>query len=194
MTTRPHLVGSPEIYSDVRHVSWVTMDILSLISVCSLKKAKRLKRRFDAVITIEDPRQRGRLRFHETPIPAHLALRFDDIEGETTDHVLVTGAQLQEVFAFVDSINWPHSKRKLLIRCNAGVSRSTAIALTILARYFGERNEFHAGKILVDLAPDTIPNFKVIELGEALLDIPGKLRELIEKHEKNDIWAQSRRA
>ena len=51
-----------------------------MIDIKSLARARRSRRKYDAVISIEDPRARRKLRFHRTPHPDHLVLRLEDID------------------------------------------------------------------------------------------------------------------
>lgn len=53
------------------------------VSVGSLAQAKRHKRKFDAVITIEEPGARPNLRLRFAPDPGreHLVLQFEDVEA-----------------------------------------------------------------------------------------------------------------
>ena len=50
------------------------------ITIKPQNQARRAKRRFDAVLTIEDPGLRNGLRFHRTPHPDHLVLKYEDID------------------------------------------------------------------------------------------------------------------
>lgn len=55
------------------------------IEITGASRARRIKRRFEAVITIEDPALPAarRVRFHRLPHPAHLALAFEDLDAPT---------------------------------------------------------------------------------------------------------------
>jgi len=54
------------------------------VVVGSLSQARKHKRRFDAVITLEDPacRPANRLRFTRRPSLPHLVLAFEDVDDD----------------------------------------------------------------------------------------------------------------
>ncbi len=54
------------------------------MAVASLAQAHRHKRKWDAVLTIEDPEARpsDQLRFSANPAPTHLVLSFEDADSE----------------------------------------------------------------------------------------------------------------
>ena len=56
------------------------MDIEKSVAVRSLAQAKRVKRNYDAIITIEDPSFRKGLRFHNAPHPDQLVMWFEDVD------------------------------------------------------------------------------------------------------------------
>jgi predicted protein tyrosine phosphatase len=92
------------------------------VSVGSLPQAKRHKRKFDAVITIEEPGARPNLR-----------LRFEDVD---TDSLGIRVATLEDVErAVIFARSW--TDRSMLVHCFHGVGRSAGIALAILADRFG---------------------------------------------------------
>ena len=66
------------------------------IEVANLSRARRHKRRFGAVVTIEDPGFRNGLRFHRGPQPEHLVLRFEDVDEPENN---VWAATLEDIVA-----------------------------------------------------------------------------------------------
>lgn len=103
--------------------------------VASLSQAKRHKRSFGAVITLEDPacRPANRLRFHRRPSPAHLVLAFEDVDDDTLGVRVATREQVGQVITFART----HTDKSLLVHCFHGVGRSAAAALAILADRLG---------------------------------------------------------
>ena len=67
----------------------------------------------------------------------------------------------------------------LLIHCQVGVSRSTAIALAILADRLGPGQEGEALQALLRLRPQAIPNLLVVSLADDLLARNGALRRAV---------------
>nr|WP_250808075.1 hypothetical protein [Neorhizobium tomejilense] len=146
-----------------------------MISILPLPKARRHKRRYDAVISVEDPGIRAvkRLRFHRKPHPDHLVLRFEDI-----DHLDegLAGPDISHMAAAI-SFGRLHTGSSLLVHCHAGVCRSTAIGLAIIADRLGPGAEAEAVRALLASNPGAAPTLCMLEMADALLDRSGALVE-----------------
>jgi predicted protein tyrosine phosphatase len=70
----------------------------------------------------------------------------------------------------------------LLIHCHAGVSRSTAAAILILAQRDPKRAAPWVVREVVRLRPRAWPNLRMIELGDALLGRDGELVAAVRAH------------
>lgn len=143
------------------------------VSVGSLPQAKRHMRRFDAVITIEEPGARPNLRLRFAPDPGreHLVLQFEDVD---TDSLGIRVATLEDVErAVVFARSW--TDRSLLVHCFHGVGRSAGIALAILADRLGPGNETQALEQLLAVRPEVTPNLVVVALADELLQRSGGL-------------------
>jgi predicted protein tyrosine phosphatase len=66
-------------------------------------------------------------------------------------------------------------KGKVLIHCEAGVSRSTAAALIIYACWFGHGREHEAMERVIAQRPCAIPNRRMVRLADSLLQSGGRL-------------------
>jgi len=66
---------------------------------------------------------------------------------------------------------------KVLIHCEAGVSRSTAAALIIYASWFGRGREHEAMERVIAQRPMAIPNRRMVKLADSLLQLDGRLVE-----------------
>ena len=64
---------------------------------------------------------------------------------------------------------------KVLIHCEAGVSRSTAAALIMYACWFGPGREQEAMERVLAQRPIAIPNRRMVQLADKLLGREGKL-------------------
>ena len=64
---------------------------------------------------------------------------------------------------------------KVLIHCEAGVSRSTATALIIYACWLGSGREYEAMECVIDQRPYAIPNRRMVKLADSLLQLGGRL-------------------
>ena len=63
-----------------------------VLAVGGFAQANRQKRRWDAVLTCEDPRERQRLRLEDRP---QLVLAFEDCDDESLGYAVATSDQLQ---------------------------------------------------------------------------------------------------
>lgn len=143
------------------------------IWIMGLTQARRHKRAFDAVITIEDPdvRHSHCLRFHNKPHPAHLVLQFDDLDAPQDGFTHCTLDHAASALEFGRSAQG----RRLMIHCRAGVARSTATALGILSDRLGPGQEQEAIAELVRLRNCAVPNFQMVEHMDRLLGRNGAL-------------------
>ena len=138
------------------------------LSVCSVRDLPHMARRdpgFWHVVSILEPYRR-RLTFDG--FRDVISLRFDDVENldtEATGIVFPRLHDIQEVFDFVDE-RWGEP---ILIHCWAGRSRSTAMALSFLARglYWDGVADFAepAVELLLQIRPKARPNVLVLRLG-----------------------------
>lgn len=102
------------------------------------------------------------------PASRHLVLNFDDV-CDANDRAAPTAKHVQSVCGFVDSLQ---TEDGLIVHCAQGISRSTAMALGILACYLppGE-----AGAALHRLRPMAEPNHVLVRLWDAHLGSEGAL-------------------
>lgn len=142
-----------------------------MIDIKSLARAKRSKRRYDAVLTVEDPGTRRALRFHRRPHPDHLVLRLEDIDHHDA---ALAGPDIHHVERAI-AFGREHTQDTMLIHCHAGVCRSTALGLAIIADRFGEGREDEAVRTLLASNPDAAPNLLMLEMADSLLKRNGKL-------------------
>jgi predicted protein tyrosine phosphatase len=64
---------------------------------------------------------------------------------------------------------------KVLIHCEAGVSRSTAAALIMYACWLGQDREHEAMEHVIAQRPYAIPNRRMVKLADSLLQLDGRL-------------------
>ncbi|CAN5379081.1 hypothetical protein BH10PSE3_BH10PSE3_07500 [soil metagenome] len=176
--------ASPAIRLDVGYrsfyASWTAYPVNEALGpaagdivVGSLSQARKHKRRFDAVITLEDPgcRSANKLRFNRHPSPAHLVLAFEDVDDDTLGVRVATQDQVAEALAFARA----HSKGSLLVHCFHGVGRSAAIALAVMSDRLGPGNERAAIDRLLTIRPIATPNLVVVKLADNVLQRQGEL-------------------
>lgn len=68
---------------------------------------------------------------------------------------------------------------ELLVSCDYGASRSTALALVLLADHLGPGKEKDAIKALLRIRPEAVPNSMVVRLGDRLLRRNGRLLSVL---------------
>lgn len=161
------------------------------IAVASLGQAKKHKRRFDAVITVEDPacRTTAQLRFFTQPRPAHLVLQFEDVDDDGLGIRVATLDQVAEAIEFAEA----RKRESLLVHCFHGVGRSAGIALAILASRCGAGQEEQALGDLLKIRPEATPNLVVVKLADQILDRRGALQAVVAQWEARTPHVQMAR-
>jgi predicted protein tyrosine phosphatase len=161
-----------------------------MLVVSGLNWARRHKREFDAVLTVEDPDigrwqppTMGSLRFHRHPAPAHLVLRFYDLDYPLPSPFHQPWMRLASPDDVRAALDFAVIHDRLLIHCKAGISRSTALALAVLTQQYDDPEA--ALQMVLALQPNAVPNRHVIVLADELLQCNGKLLETV------DAWDQS---
>ena len=151
------------------------------ISIGSLAQASRHKRRYDALITLEDPRARpgDRLRFTMAPRPPHLILAFEDADSEEFGYATMLPEQMDRILSF----GREHADGSILIHCFHGVGRSAACGLAILSDRMGPGMEAEAISTLFAIRPTATPNLIAIAHADAALDRKGSLIAALQAHE-----------
>lgn len=120
-----------------------------------------------------------------------LELRFHDIIEDTPGMAPPTEETVATVLGFGrDLMTEPPSQGHLLVHCHAGISRSTASMMLILAQ---ARPELSARDILshiVSIRPRAWPNLRILEFGDAMLGRKGDL--VAAAHERYRVVVQQR--
>ncbi len=144
------------------------------IQICSLETAKEIDHStYDGVITIEDSLVDEPLRINQGDCP-QLVLCFDDIASPKDDLVLPNKKHVQSALNFADELRGG----SLLIHCHAGISRSSAVALAIIAKGLGAGIEKQACIELEQVNPNSAPNALVIRFADEILERDGALYEM----------------
>ena len=143
------------------------------IQICSLEAVREADvTAYDGVITIEDSSIREPFRVTGTA-PLQLVLKFDDISSPIDDFIMPQERHIRAGLEFARQWEQP----SLLIHCKAGMSRSPAMALAILADWLGEGYEEEAVRELVKVSRLCTPNKYMIDLTDRVLDSNGHLTE-----------------
>lgn len=167
-----------------------------MLAVSSLNWARRHKREFDGVITIEDPDighrgYIGSLRFHQKPAPDHLILRFFDLDYPLPEPHHQPWMHMATQEDVVRALAFAKQHDKLLVHCKAGVARSTGVALAILIEQSHDPQV--ALDTLLQLQPIAVPNLHVVALTDEVLGYDGALCSMINAWDQSIPGNQTRR-
>ena len=139
------------------------------IQICSLGAAREIDHStYDGVITIEDSLVDDPLRIDESDCP-QLVLCFDDIASPKDEWIMPKERHVRSALEFADELGGG----SLLIHCHAGISRSSGIALAIIAKGLGPGKEKQA---FIELengkTPKEIKSNLIKLYGEGILFMP----------------------
>jgi predicted protein tyrosine phosphatase len=118
-------------------------------------------------------------------------LRFDDVIEDFPDKVAPRRQDVEEILAFGrDLVGEPSPTAHLLVHCHAGVSRSTAAMILILAQ---ARPDLAADEIRAEvlrIRSRAWPNLRIIELGDALLGRNGAIVSAVSRLYREQLRVQ----
>lgn len=141
------------------------------VIVADLVGAKRSRRRFSAVISLENVGQPGGFRVSATGRTDQLILRFADLAEPLAGHRIATRDDLDQIIQFARRVR----AGSLLIHCNSGISRSTAGGFAVFADRLGPGREAEALDRVIALRPAAIPNLLMVSLADRLLGRSGAM-------------------
>ena len=151
-----------------------SQDSYPSIQICSLRIAKETDHStYEGVITIEDSLVDKPLRIDQGDC-LQLVLSFDDITSPKNDWVLPNKKHIQSALNFADELRGD----SLLIHCHAGISRSSGIALAIIAKGLGPGKEKQAFIELEKINPNCAPNALLVWFIDEILDRGGALYKM----------------
>ena len=141
------------------------------LQICSLEAAREACiEAYGGVITIENSVIEEPFRIARKH-PPQCIIRFDDVTFPGDDWILPHDRHVRAALKFAHQWEQP----SLLIHCHAGMSRSPAIGLAILADWLGAGKEDEAGRELLKVARVCVPNKLVVEIADRILGRDGAL-------------------
>ena len=150
--------------------------VVPYIQICSLGTAREADiEAYDGIITIENSEIEEPFRV-VSDYPPQRVLTFDDIAAPMDNWVVAEEYHVRSALVFARQWDQP----SLLIHCHAGMSRSPAIALAILADWLGEGREDEAVKELIKVAPLCTPNMLVVKISDRVLGRAGRLVDVVQ--------------
>ena len=142
------------------------------IQRCSLEAAREGDlSRYNGVITIEDTTIENPFRIFDKSCP-QLVLRVDVISTPVDDWIEPSEKHVIRALNFADTLG---PSASLLIHCHWGISRSSGIALAIIAKGLGKGKETNSVKLLEQINPYCRPNALVVYLADEILERNGDL-------------------
>ncbi len=126
------------------------------------------------VISILDPEFLDPPAFARFAPHRRLSLRFHDIIEPVRDQLPPLRSDVERLLEFGRELHRPAASH-LLVHCHAGVSRSTAAAVLILAQAYPERPAAAALDAVARLRPRAWPNLRILEFGDDLLGRNGEI-------------------
>ena len=144
------------------------------LHICSLEAAREIDiNRYDAVITIEDSDAPEPFRV-EGEGPEQLVICCDDISVPLEGYVEPNETHISAALRFAYRVA-KETNGSILIHCHAGISRSSAIALAIIAQQLGPGKEREAVQQLEKINPNCRPNKSMVWMTDEMLGRNGKL-------------------
>ena len=110
----------------------------------------------------------------ELPFGYHnVARKLRLLVADVVTEIGATEEDVQEIIKLAEDLST--CTGRVLIHCEAGVSRSTAAALIMYARWLGPGRELEAMHRVMEQRPIALPNRRMVELADKLLDRGGRL-------------------
>jgi predicted protein tyrosine phosphatase len=143
------------------------------------------------VLSILDPDWPEPGEFDLWPQHDRLLLRFHDVidQGPTDWMAAPASDQVAAILQFGRSLPIDRPVR-LLVHCHAGVSRSTASAILLLAQRDAARDAGDIVDEIVRRRPQAWPNLRIIEIGDRLLGRGGALVEAARRRYREIVAAR----
>jgi predicted protein tyrosine phosphatase len=94
-----------------------------------------------------------------------------------------TEEDIRDIIGLADSLRT--SAGKVLVHCEAGVSRSSATALIMYAYWFGVGREWDALERVIQQRPIARPNPLMVSIADRLMGRGGRLVEVVQSYEES---------
>jgi predicted protein tyrosine phosphatase len=127
------------------------------------------------ILSILDPDWPDPEAFADYAPHRRLALRFHDVIEPGPGRLAPTRDDVSRLLAFGRELDRDAPGNHLLVHCHAGVSRSTAAAVLILAQAHADRPARDALDTVSRMRPRAWPNLRMLEFGDALLGRDGEI-------------------
>jgi predicted protein tyrosine phosphatase len=153
------------------HVPELTIEVASRPEAGDILSSPRRCAEITYLVSIGDPHDELPVGYDN--IPRKLRLLVADVVTEL-------GATEEDVWQIIRLAEALRSGTgRVLIHCEAGVSRSTAAALIMYACWLGPGCEWEAMERVLAQRPEAIPNSRMVRLADRLLERRGRLSEVL---------------
>jgi predicted protein tyrosine phosphatase len=126
------------------------------------------------VVSLLDPGYEDPGAFTAFPPHRRLLFRFHDIIEPIPGRISPSAGDVKRLLAIGPELVTTPQKH-LLIHCHAGLSRSTASAVLLLAQAWPDRPARAAFEAVSNIRPGAWPNLRMLEIGDALLGRKGEI-------------------
>jgi predicted protein tyrosine phosphatase len=148
------------------------------LTICGADELDRHARDFSHVVSIWDAtygHEAGAARIERHfPHAERLVCIFDDVNAPE-DGIAPTREAIAAILDFA------RPAASLLVHCKAGISRSAAVAFSVLCQSRGPGTESEALDEIYRIRPQAMPNKLIVQLADALLSRDGAMIEANEK-------------
>jgi len=138
------------------------------------------------VLSILDPGWPGPDAFNAFDPHQRLELRFHDVIDVQPGYIPPDQQDIERLLGFGEELTRGRDNH-LLVHCHAGVSRSTAAAILILAQTRPDRPAEEALHAVVRQRPRAWPNLRILELGDVLLGRRGNIVNAARAHYRRKL-------
>ncbi|HEU0156028.1 MAG TPA: protein-tyrosine-phosphatase [Stellaceae bacterium] len=155
------------------------------ITICGLDELAGCGARgITHVLSLLDPGWPEPEPLRDFDVHRRLKLHFHDVIEPAAGLVAPQSWDVGVLLAFGRGIAPPADLESvhLLIHCHAGISRSTAAAILVLAQHEPQRSAVRVVREVVRLRPRAWPNLRMIELGDPLLGRRGEIVRAVRAH------------
>ena len=159
---------------------------ISTLTICGIAELPgQSSRSVTHVLSILDPNHPEIDAFQAYGPHQRTTLRFDDIIDPADGKIVPAPEHMTSIFEFgsgLISSAKSGGDGHLLVHCHAGVSRSTAALLSLLAQANPRENEDRLFERLRQIRPQAWPNSLMIKYADDLLGRAGRLEAALRKH------------
>ncbi len=159
---------------------------ISLLTICGIDELpEHGKRSVTHVLSLLDPTLPELTSFGAYGAHHRTVLRFHDVIDPDPGMTMPTADHVREILAFGSALAAEAETmpdRHLLVHCHAGISRSTAAMLSLMAQVDPDAAEDQLFARLREIRPQAWPNSVMVGFADAQLGRDGRLVAALRRH------------